>query len=380
MQLAIDCAGFTPAQADALRQAMGSKRSTARMERLRGQMYEGMAANGITGATADELYDKVAAFATYGFPESHSVSFAYLVYASAYLKLHEPAAFCAALLNSQPMGFWDPQSLSADARRHGVAVRRPDLHASAAQAGLEADAGSTGGLAVRLGFESVRSISQSTAEAIAAERESAGPYRDVSDLASRVPGLSASQMEALATAGAFACLGMDRREALWAAGAAAKHRPGQFPGVVTGVRPPRLPGMEPVEETVADLWATGITPDGYPTEHLRRHLAGLGVTTASGLTARPDGARVLVAGVVTHRQRPMTARGTTFANLEDETGLVNVLISRGCWQRFRAVARSSALVVRGRLERADGAINVVADHLEALHLPTHDLHTSRDFR
>ncbi|MBX7160987.1 MAG: error-prone DNA polymerase [Acidimicrobiia bacterium] len=380
MQLAIDCAGFTPAEADALRQAMGSKRSTARMERLRGRMYAGMARNGITGATADEIYDKIAAFATYGFPESHSVSFAYLVYASAYLKLHEPAAFCAALLNSQPMGFWNPQSLSADARRHGVVVQRPDLHASAAQADLEADGASTGGLGVRLGFESVRGVSLDTATAIAAERDHAGPYRDVDDLARRVPALTATQMEALATAGTFACFGMERREALWTAGAAVRQRPGQLPGVVASVRAPRLPGMEPVEETVADLWATGITPDGYPTEHLRRRLDELGVTTATGLASRRDGTRVLVAGVVTHRQRPMTARGTTFANLEDETGLVNVLISRGCWQRFRRVARCPALVVSGRLERVDGAVNVVADGLTPLHLPTGDLHTSRDFR
>ncbi len=233
---------------------------------------------------------------------------------------------------------------------------------------------------MRLGFESVRAIALETAEAIAAERDIHGPYRSIDDLARRVPTLTATQMEALATAGAFACFDVGRREALWSAGAAAQQRPGQLPGVVVGVHAPHLPGMEPVEETIADLWATGITPDGYPTEHVRQRLTELGVTTAAGLADRADGDRVLVAGVVTHRQRPMTARGTTFANLEDETGLVNILISRGCWQRFRPIARSPALLIRGRLQRADGAINVIADNLAPLHLPTGAFHTSRDFR
>lgn len=380
MQLAIDCAGFTPAQADELRQAMGAKRSTQRMERLRKRLYDGMERNGITGTTADDIHNKIAAFATYGFPESHSVSFAYLVYSSAWLKLHEPAAFCAALLNSQPMGFWSPQSLTADARRHGLNILRPRLQVSSAQADLEVDPGSSGGFGVRLGLDSVRSISTETAEAIAAERDSFGPYQSIDDLTRRVPGLTIKQMEALATAGAFACFDLDRREALWSAGAAAQHRPGQLPGVVVGVHAPRLPGMEPIEETIADLWATGITPDGYPTEHLRQRLKELGVVTAAELSEHPDGTRVLVAGVITHRQRPMTARGTTFANLEDETGLVNILISRGCWQRFRNVARSPALLIRGRLQCADGAINLIADNLAPLHLPTAAFHTSRDFR
>ncbi len=133
MQMAIDVAGFTPAESDELRQAMGSKRSAARMERLKSRLYEGMAERGITGEIADELYVKMKAFANYGFPESHSVSFAYLVYASSWIKYHEPAAFCAALLNAQPMGFWSPHTLVRDARRHGVVVRTPDLNASLGQ-------------------------------------------------------------------------------------------------------------------------------------------------------------------------------------------------------------------------------------------------------
>src|SRR5690606_10525428 len=204
MQMAIDVAGFTPAEADELRQAMGSKRSAARMERLRDRLYAGMAERGITGDIADELYVKMKAFANYGFPESHSVSFAYLVYASSWIKYHEPAAFCAALLNAQPMGFWSPHSLVRDARRHGVVVRTPDLNASGADGAREPcdDAGAHD-LGVRLGLSSVRGLGDDQAAAIEAARTEGGPFRDAEDLVRRVPVLTLPQLEALATAGAF---------------------------------------------------------------------------------------------------------------------------------------------------------------------------------
>ncbi|HEX2563046.1 MAG TPA: error-prone DNA polymerase, partial [Acidimicrobiales bacterium] len=342
MQMAIDVAGFTPAESDELRQAMGSKRSAARMERLRERLYAGMAGKGITGEIADELYVKMKAFANYGFPESHSVSFAYLVYASSWIKYHEPAAFCAALLNAQPMGFWSPHTLVQDARRHGVVVRTPDLNASLAAATLE-----DGGLAVRLGIGSVRGIGKELAEEIEAGR----PYRSPEDLVRRVPALNLAQLEAMATAGVFGeCFGLERREALWAVGAVVQSRPDRLAGVVTGADAPRLPGMSSVEEAVADLWATGVSPDGHPTRFLRERLDELGVVTAAGLWDVEPRTRVTVAGVVTHRQRPMTAQGTTFLNLEDETGLINVVVSKGCWARFRRVAREApAMMIRGRL-------------------------------
>ena len=171
MQMAIDVAGFTPSESDELRQAMGSKRSAARMERLRERLFAGMAERGITGEIAEEIFVKMKAFANYGFPESHSVSFAYLVYASSWIKYHEPAAFCAALINAQPMGFWAPHTLVQDARRHGVTVRTPDLNASSAAATLE-DAGAS----VRLGLESVRGVGKELAKQIEAERAAHGPY------------------------------------------------------------------------------------------------------------------------------------------------------------------------------------------------------------
>ncbi|MEY3615640.1 MAG: error-prone polymerase [Actinomycetota bacterium] len=378
MQMAIDVAGFTPTQADELRQAMGSKRSRARMGRLRDRLYEGMAQRGVTGPIADEIYDKMAAFAHYGFPESHSVSFAYLVYASAWIKLHEPAIFCAALLNSQPMGFWSPHTLVQDAKRHGVVVHTPDINASRAEAWLEPNAPSTGGLAVRLGIGSVRGVGSDLAKRIAAAR----PFADTEDLVRRVPGISVKQLEALSTAGVFGeSFDVSRRSALWNAGAIIESSADRLAGIAT-LSTPHLPGMQPVEEAVADLWATGVSPDGHPTVFLRESLAALGVLTATALNehavANPE-SRVLIAGVVTHRQRPMTAKGTTFFSLEDETGLMNVLCSRGCWVRHASVLRrASALLVRGRVQYADGVVNVIGEQFTELRVPIRM--ASRDFR
>jgi error-prone DNA polymerase len=375
MQMAIDVAGFTPAESDELRQAMGSKRSAARMERLRERLFAGMAARGVPPDVAEEIFHKMKAFANYGFPESHSVSFAYLVYASSWIKHYEPAAFCAALINAQPMGFWSPHTLVQDARRHGVTVRTPDLNSSLAGATLE-----DGGDAVRLGIGSVRGIGDELAEQIETLRSNDGDYASPEDLVRRVPDLTVANLEALATAGVFGeCFGLDRREALWAAGAVSQSRPGRLPGIVTGDRPPALPGMTPIEESVADLWATGVAPDGHPTRFLRDELDRLGVVTSAGLWERDPDSKVTVAGVVTHRQRPMTAQGVTFLNLEDETGLINVVVSKGCWARFRSVARSaSAMMIRGKLERHEGVINVVAEHLAPL--TTSARTVSRDFR
>jgi error-prone DNA polymerase len=345
------------------------------MERLSERLYAGMAERGIRGEIADRIFAKMAAFANYGFPESHSVSFAYLVYASAWIKLHEPAAFCAALLNAQPMGFWSPHSLVQDARRHGVVVKQPDVNASRALATLECDESSTGGFGVRLGIAGVRGIGDDLARDIESHR----PYLDMEDLVRKVPRLTVTQLEALSTAGAFGeCFAVSRRDALWTSGAVIESRPDRLAGVTTGTEAPALPGMEPIEELIADLWATGISPSGHPTEMLREELTRMGVTPAN-LLSRITSDKVIVAGTVTHRQRPMTAQGVTFINLEDETGLINVVCSQGCWVRYRKVARgSAALVVRGRLEVAEGVVNVVAEHLAAL--PMRAAVAARNFR
>lgn len=374
MQLAVDCAGFSAAEADQLRRAMGSKRSTEKMRRLRSRFYDGMREkHGITGEVADRIYDKLEAFANFGFPESHSLSFASLVFYSSWFKLHHPAAFCAALLRAQPMGFYSPQSLVADARRHGVTVHGPDANASLAYATCE-----NHGTEVRLGLGSVRHIGDDLAQRIVDDRDANGPFATLLDLTGRMQ-LSVPQTEALATAGALGCFGITRREALWAAGAAATQRPDRLPGVGSSSHIPTLPGMTDLELAAADVWATGVSPDSYPTQFLREDLEALGVMPASRLLEIPDGTRILVAGAVTHRQRPATAQGVTFVNLEDETGMVNVLCAPGVWARHRKLAQTaSALVIRGIVQNASGAVTVLADRMSAVDLKV--VSRSRDFR
>ncbi len=374
MQLAVDCAGFSPAEADQLRRAMGSKRSTEKMRRLRGRFYDGLwEVHGISGPLADRIYEKLEAFANFGFPESHALSFASLVFYSSWLKLHHPAAFCAALLRAQPMGFYSPQSLVADARRHGVVVRGPDVNASLTHATLE-----NAGAEVRLGLAAVRHLGVDLAQRLVDERKANGAFASLLDLTGRLQ-LTVPQTEALATAGALGCFGIDRREALWAAGAAANERSDRLPGVGTSSHVPALPGMSELELAAADVWATGISPESYPTQFLRADLDALGVVPAAELPAVRDGTRVLVAGAVTHRQRPATAQGVTFMNLEDETGMVNVLCSQGVWVRHRRLAQTApALVVRGIVQNASGAVTVVADAMRRVDMRVGS--RSRDFR
>ncbi|AXB46935.1 error-prone DNA polymerase [Amycolatopsis albispora] len=378
MQIALDVAGFTAAEADQLRHAMGSKRSHKRMEQLRQRFYDGAEAKGVERELAARIFAKLQAFANFGFPESHALSFAYLVFASAYFKRYHPAAFCAALLRAQPMGFYSPQSLVADARRHGVVVRGPDVNASDWQAGLEPVGGGEPGNAVRTGLAVVRNIGEELAKELVAERERGGPYADMTDVARRVR-LTTPQVEALATAGAFGCFEADRRKALWAAGAVAGERPEKLPGSAVGVAAPALPGMDDVELAVADVWATGMSPDSFPTQFVREQLDALGALSAEALYGVEHGTRVLAGGAVTHRQRPATAGGITFINLEDETGMINVVCSAGLWRRYHRVARDSpALLVRGVVERADGVVNLIADRLQRLQLRIPA--KSRDFR
>jgi error-prone DNA polymerase len=372
------------------------------MERMRERLLEGMAERGITGDTAEEIYTKLEAFSSFGFPESHSVSFAYLVYSSSWVKLHYPAEFACALLNAQPMGFYSPHTLVRDAIRHGVQVVGPDVNLSRRDCTLEdrtaavapvgfprpgwhADPSSH---AVRIGLRYVRGLADALLDRIDDERAARGPFTSLEDFTRRT-GAPVDTLEALATAGAFGSIAVGRRDALWAAGAlrdAAPHRRGSveaatLPGVVTGVDAPALPGMTEVEETAADLWATGLSASRHPTEFVRADLEARGVVTADALRTLPDRSVVEVGGVVTHRQQPETASGVIFLNLEDETGLVNVIVTPDVWKRFRKVARTSpALRIRGLLERHQGVINLLAHRIEALPLRLADLVKSRDFR
>ncbi len=368
MQIAVDVAGFTPSDADELRQAMSHKRSDERMGALRDRLFSGMAARGVPDDAAEKVFESLSAFANFGFPESHSLSFASLVYASAWLKLHYPAAFTAGLLNAQPMGFWSPQSLLADAKRHGISVLRPDINQSRAGSAPV-------GAALRLGISSVRFIGKETAERL----QEGQPWADQEDLVRR-GGLNRAQLEALALSGALDGLAArpDRRALVWAAGAAAQATPGRLPGIVTGTVAPPLPPRAAIEEVRDDLWSIGVTPERTAIELARPELERRGVATIAQVVEAPP-SKVVVAGVVTHRQQPDTARGAVFLNLEDETGMLNVVCSKGAWARWRAVARSSpALIVKGRLERAQGVVNVIAERFEPITLGP--VPGSRDFR
>jgi error-prone DNA polymerase len=423
MQMAVAVGNCSAADADLLRRAMGSKRGVEKIERLRSKLYAGMAENDIAPEVADSIYEKIEAFANFGFAESHALSFGLLVYASSWLKLHYPAAFLAALLRAQPMGFYSPQTLTADARRHGVRMLRPDILHSGVDAGLEAiDAGAASAaspgdgclgpsgmaacadpvqapigafhreapdrsaehrrdaaFAVRLGLADVSSIGTSVAERIVAERDARGPYRDMADV-SRRAGLNAEQLEALATAGAFDGFGLRRREALWLAGEAAEDREEYLAGSIVVVQPPLLPLLSPAEQVVYDLWATGISPDDHPIRHIREQLDERGTIRIDLLRHAESGRRIEVGGVVTHRQRPATASGITFLNLEDESGTLNVIAGVGVWNRYRRVAREApAMIVRGILERSpEGVTNLVADRFERLTVSAPA--RSRDFR
>lgn len=414
IQMATTIGDCTADEADTLRRAMGSKRGLERIDSIRDKLYAGMARNGLSEEQSDRIYEQIQAFSNFGFAESHSLSFALLVYASSWLKLHYPAAFLAGLLNAQPMGFYSASTLTSDARRHGVQVRRPDLHASGAKTELEpgeatGPTGPTGtdsclayeqpmagrfdkdapdesaahrrdgGFVVRLGLGSVRGIGMPMAERIVAEREEKGPYRDLHDLVRRTDA-TAAQLESLASAGAFECLGLSRREAVWLAGAAAEDRARYLPGTTVSVQPPLFADQTSYERLSSDLQTTGVSIDDHPMTYFRASLDDRGVLSAAQLREHEVGRRIEVAGLVTHRQRPATASGITFLNLEDEHGLVNVVCSAGVWGRYRRIARDSpALIVRGILERSpEGVINVLADGFHDLRTGVE--HRSRDFR
>ena len=397
MELARICAGFDGTQADRLRQAMTHKRSEQAMGRLRDEVFAGMESKGIIGAAAEEIWEKLQGFASFGFPESHSVSFAYIVYMSAWLRFHYPAEYLAGLLNAQPMGFYSPNSLVQDAQRHGVVVLGPDVNLSWHDCAIEptdavpddvvaylgqawrrgrghVDDSIRPAVAVRLGLRYVRNLGEREITRIEAARVLGGVFESPEDLAYRT-GIGVDSLEGLAAAGALESLGLGRREGMWAAGALAEIDPGRLP-LSPGIEAPSLEGMTPEEAHRADLWATGVS-SMHPMSFVRDRLEGC-LTAAEVLELRRNTARVKVAGVITHRQRPATAKGVYFLNLEDETGLLNIIVLPNVWARHRHIVRKSpALVIHGRLEHHDGVTNVVARDFEPIGVQTVK---SRDFR
>lgn len=399
MEIARVCAGFTPGQSDRLRQAMTHKRSDEEMAKLRDEVYDGMAGKGITGSAADELWEKLQGFASFGFPESHSVSFAYIVYAASWLKYHWPTEFFAGLLNAQPMGFYSPNSLVADAMHHGVVVLQPDINRSIHDCTVEthdtdpddlaeylgmawrrgrgaADDPIRQSVALRIGLRYVRNLGGTEITRIEAAQFTGGPFVSLEDFAQRT-GLSVDAHEGLAAAGAFASLGHGKRDGMWQAGSLGQLGPDRL-ALEDSSTTPTFTQMDGPEVMQADLWSTGISTV-HPVSFIRDQLDDQQVLrVADALRLRSHQAKVKVGGVVTHRQRPETANGVRFLNLEDETGIMNVVIMPQVWEANFEVARKAiGMVITGVLEYRDGVTNLVANRMETWPAP---VIPSRDFR
>jgi error-prone DNA polymerase len=356
MRLAIEAAGFSGGEADELRRAMGHKRSRERMDAMRTRLVDGMIRNGIDRTAAEQLFHMLEGFADYGFPESHAASFALLAYASAYLKCHVPAVFAAAILNVQPMGFYSTEVLVNDARRHGVAIRPIEINASEYWSHVQGDG------ALRLGFHLVRGLGEAQRQRLE-NAVAHGPFAGMLDFAQRTR-LEREALENLAIAGAFFPWHASRREAMWALrGLDEREARGEL-GALMDVDEPSVRFKPLANRRLAafDLWSTGVTPAGQVMEHFREMLAAQWVVAAAQLPALAANARCRVGGLVITRQRPGTAKGFVFLTLEDETGVVNVIVRPKVYDAFRRPIRtSSTLIVEGRLQKESGCIDVLAE-------------------
>jgi error-prone DNA polymerase len=369
LRMAMVTAGFTATEAEELRRAFGFKRSERLMAEVETKLRAGMARQGIHGAAAEEIVHAITAFALYGFPESHASSFALLAYASAYLRVHHPTAFYAALLNNQPMGFYHPATIVKDAQRHGLRILPIDVMRSQWLCTVEPAAG---GLSVRMGLRYVKGMRERAARALVAARD-ARPFASIHDLARRVH-LERDELETLAAIGALAPLGETRRANLWTV--AVPHL-GPLLGD-PGREPSPLSEMTDVERMAADYAGTSVTLGRHPMALRRAALRRRGVLSARELAGVEDGTRVQVAGSVIVRQRPGTAKGFVFLSLEDETGIANVIVTPPIFTRHRlALVAEPYLLVTGIAQRQDGVISVRAIGARGLpalghHVPSHD--------
>jgi error-prone DNA polymerase len=385
MRLAVVAAGFTPGEADQLRRAMGAWRRPGVIDQFRRKLIDGMRANGFCEEYAEAVFGQIRGFGDYGFPESHAASFALLVYVSAWLKHHYPAAFAAALLNSQPMGFYAPAQLVRNAREHGVEVLPVDVNHSDWDCTLE-ERGQGSGFRVqnseianhpipqsqmflRLGFNMLNGTSAAHAERI--ERARRGrPFRSMDDFVRRTA-LSRAVATRLAKAGVFASLELDRRAALWEALGQDQRELPLFDRIQSSparcTHPAFLPPMSAAEEVLADYRSAGLSLRAHPLQFLRADLERLGVVSAESLKTWPDGKPVRVAGIVLVRQRPGTAKGITFVTLEDETCTANLIVRPSIWRRWREAAlAATVLLAHGRLQRQGQVIHVLTTKLEDL--------------
>ena len=369
LRMAMATAGFTGGEAEELRRAFGFKRRKQAMDEVEKKLRAGMAEQGITGEAAEAIIRSITAFALYGFPESHAASFALLAYASTYLKAHHPAAFYAALLNNQPMGFYHPATIVGDAARHGQTIRPADVNHSDWLCAIEADG------TVRLGLRYVRGLREEAGRRIECLR----PFASADDLVRRA-GLHRDELTRLAELGALGSLGLERRAALWEIELAARPAGALYEGIPGPPSPSPLPSMTAEEALVADCEGTGLTLGPHPMVFHRERLERLRVARAIDLPGLKDGRAVRVAGAVVVRQRPGTAKGFVFLNLEDETGLVNVVVPPPLFHRYRLIlVQEPFLYVEGTLEHRDDVISVRAGRIQPLpselgRLPSHDFH------
>jgi len=380
LRMSMICANFTGGEAEELRRALGHKRSQKRMVEIEVRLRAGMTQNGIAPKAQDEIVQFITSFALYGFPESHSASFALIAYASAFLKVRYLAAFTAALLNNQPMGFYSAATLVKDAQRHGLKVRPIDVTRSNWDCSLEE---AEGKIALRIGLRYVRGLQQITAECLVQARQKR-QFGSIEELARRVPELSRANLRMLAQIGALNNISADtklhRRDALWQVEKAAQRVGKLLEGVIEQDSASPLKQMEVEERLVSDYHGTGLTTGPHPMFYRRAEMHRLNIKSAAEMKAMAHGKRATVAGAVITRQRPGTASGLIFLTLEDETGYANVIVMPHVYEEYRqAVLEPKFIRVSGTVQNQDGIVHLKAEHVEALSvsaapMASHDFH------
>ena len=379
LKMSMICANFTGGEAEELRRALGHKRSKQRMMEIEVRLRQGMTQNGITPKAQDEIVQFITSFALYGFPESHSASFALLAYASAFLKVRYLAAFTAALLNNQPMGFYAPATLVKDAQRHGLKIKSIDVTCSKWDCSLEKLDGKIG---VRMGLRYVHGLQQIAGESLVYARDQR-PFSSIEDLARRVPELNRGNLRTLAEIGALnkiGGIGLHRRDALWQIEKAGKKVGKLLEGIVEQDIASPLAQMDVEERLVSDYHGSGLTTGPHPMFYRREEMRKLKIKSAAELRVMPHGKKATVAGAVITRQRPGTASGLIFLTTEDETGYANVIVMPHVYEKYRqAVLGPKFIRVSGTVQNQDGIVHLKADQVEALqvsavHVASHDFH------
>jgi error-prone DNA polymerase len=378
LRMAMIVAGFTGGQAEELRRAFGFKRSEKRMREVEVKLREGMNRKGITGQLQDTIINSITSFALYGFPESHAASFALIAYASAYLKCHYLAAFTAAMLNNQPMGFYHPATLVKDAQHHGLRVLPVDVMKSDWPCTLEHEGEK---IHLRLGFRYIRGLREEAGRAIACARIGRGPFLSIEDLVRRVPELRKDELRKLARAGALNFIAnIRRRDALWESERAMRPAGPLFDATLRHDTPSPLPQMTIRERLYADFTGTGLTIGKHPMAFYRPEMDRLKVCRATDLSHLRPGSTVTVAGAIIVRQRPGTANGFLFLSMEDETGISNIIVHPDLYDRFRTIwVNEPFLIIEGILQNQQGAISVRAGRVKplevnAIPIPSHNFH------